>query len=658
MSELKNITILGAGVMGAQIGLLCAECGFNVKIRDMEDPFLDTGRGIIDQHLGKRVKKKKMSQEQKDALMESIVFTTDLKEAVGEADYIVEAITEVLEFKQAVFKEAYEHAPRHCIFGTNTSTLLVSEIASAIPEPERVIGVHFFNPPGTMPLLEIIYGDKTHAETIKITEAFSKQIRRINVVCRKDSPGFVAGRILTIMIDESVWAHNIENADIVEVDAALKYRLGMPMGAFELEDTLDGGCIELHQKLGASLEEKLGHSYRNPPIIQEMYDAGHLGRKAGQGFFKWGKGIRNEIPFKAARNFDPIRVFAPLLNDTAKMVENGFMTKEEVDLCSIVGLGFPRGILRMADSMGLDRIVDEVNRLYELHKEDRYEVSPWLVKLVEEGKLGRKTGEGIYSYGPGEYELIQYGADKETRVATLTINRPARANSLNLDCYTEIGKALDVFEADDGVKCLVITGAGRVFCAGADVTIFGSGDTKKMVTVLPPIQNLLNRLETMPKPVVAAINGACMGGGLELAVACDMRIASSKAILGFAEANLGLFPGTGGTQRVTRLIGLARAKEMVLTGQIVMPDKALEWGLINAVAEPKAFNEKVAEMAGALADRGSLGQGIAKRVMYYGAQTDQQTAIVYEGASFPPVVLSEEASEGITAMMYRRKPKF
>jgi enoyl-CoA hydratase/carnithine racemase len=149
-----------------------------------------------------------------------------------------------------------------------------------------------------------------------------------------------------------------------------------------------------------------------------------------------------------------------------------------------------------------------------------------------------------------------------------------------------------------------------------------------------------------------------MGGGLELAVACDMRIASSRAILGFAEANLVLFPGTGGTQRVTRLIGLARAKEMVLTGQIVMPDKALEWGLINAVAEPEAFNEKVAEMARALADRGSLGQGIAKRVMYCGSQTDQQTAVIYEGANFPPVVLSEEASEGITAMVYRRKPEF
>ncbi len=173
MSELKNVAILGAGVMGAQIGLLCSECGFNVKIRDMEDKFLDAGRKIIDKHLSKRVKKKKMTEEQKDGLMRSIVFTADLKEAVEDADYIVEAITEVMEFKQSVFKEAYEYAPKHAIFGTNTSAFLISEIASAIPEPERVIGVHFFNPPGSLPLLEIIYGDKTSEETIKITEAFS-----------------------------------------------------------------------------------------------------------------------------------------------------------------------------------------------------------------------------------------------------------------------------------------------------------------------------------------------------------------------------------------------------------------------------------------------------------------------------------------------------
>jgi enoyl-CoA hydratase/3-hydroxyacyl-CoA dehydrogenase len=282
-----------------------------------------------------------------------------------------------------------------------------------------------------------------------------------------------------------------------------------------------------------------------------------------------------------------------------------------------------------------------------------------LANLVAAGKLGRKTGEGIYSYGPGEYEFITLDFDREKRIARLTINRPQRANALNFDCYSEISRALDTFEASDEVKCLVITGAGRNFCAGADISMFGAREMEALVNHIGPlVQELLTRIETMSKPVIAAINGACLGGGLELAVACDLRIAKKGAILGLPEVNLGIFPGAGGTQRVTRLIGLARAKELVLMGQNITAEKALDWGLVNAVADPDEFEAVVAEKAQGLAGMASLAQGIAKRVMYYGAQADQRTALFLEGFSSPPAVLSDDASEGITAFMYRRKPKF
>ena len=658
MQELKNITVLGAGVMGAQLALLCAESGLNVKIRDIEEKFLDRGRKIVESHLNKRIKKGKLTEEKKKTVLNKLEFVLDLKDAVKDADYIIEAVTEIMDVKHVLFKEVYQFAPKHTIFGTNTSAFLISEIASAIPEPERMIGVHFFNPPGTMRLLEIIYGERTGKEAVKVTDELAKVLGRVTVYCLKDSPGFVTTRLLMIMINESVWAADLDGANMVEVDAALKYRLGFPMGMFELSDILGGGGIELHHKIGAYFRDKLGESYRNSPIIEQKYKSGELGMQSGKGFYDWSEGKTNEIPFKSARNFDPIRIFAPLVNEAVMLVENGVMTKEDLDKAMILGLGFPRGLLRMADSVGLDKIVNTINELFDTHKEERYRCSPMLAELVAKGKLGRKTGEGIYSYGPGEYEQIRLDFDREKKVATLTINRPQRANALNIDCYSEIGRALDAFEANDEAKCLVITGAGRIFSAGADISMFGSGDTEAMVKVMPPIQQLLSRLETMSKPVIAAINGACLGGGLELAIACDLRIAGKRAILGFAEANLGLFPGTGGTQRVTRLIGLARAKELVLLAQNITADKALDWGLVNAVAEPDEFEAKVAEMAQSLVDKASLGQGIAKRVMYYGAQADQQAAVFLEGSSFPPVILSEEASEGITAFMYRRKPEF
>jgi enoyl-CoA hydratase/3-hydroxyacyl-CoA dehydrogenase len=658
MQELKKVAVLGAGVMGSQLALLCAEAGLYVKVRDVEEKFLDKGLSIIESHLNKRIKKGKLTEEGKKNFLSKIQFTSDLKDAVKDADYIIEAVTEVLNIKHELFKEVHKYAPKHAIFGTNTSAFMIGEIASAIPEPERVIGVHFFNPPGTMKLLEIIYGERTGDEAIKVTDKLAKLLGRENVYCLKDSPGFVTTRLLMIMINESVWAVDLDGANIVEVDAALKYRLGLPMGMFELSDILGGGGIELHHKIGAYLKDRLGESYRNSPIIEKKYKAGELGIKSGRGFYDWSEGKTNEIAFKLARKFDPIRIFAPLVNEAVMLVENGVMTKEDLEKAMILGLGFPRGLLRMADSIGLDKIENKVHELFNTHKEERYRCSPMLAGLVAKGKLGRKTGEGIYSYGPGEYELIRLDFDNENRVAKLTINRPQRANALNIDCYSEIRRALDEFEANDEVKCLVITGAGRNFCAGADISMFGAGNTEEMVKILPPIQELLTRFETMSKPVIAAVNGTCLGGGLELASACDLRIAKKGAVLGFAEANLGLFPGTGGTQRVTRLIGLARAKELVLSGQTITADKALDWGLVNAVAEPDEFEAKVAEVAKSLADKACLGQGIAKRVIYYGVQADQQTAIFLEGSSFPPAVLSEEASEGITAFTYGRKPKF
>jgi len=658
MRELKNIGVLGAGVMGSQLGLLCAEAGLNVIIRDIEEGLLDRGRGIIESHLKRRIKKGKLTEEGKQDLLAKIRFTLDVKETVKDADYVIEAVTEVMDIKHALFKEAYEHAPKYAIFGTNTSAFLIGEIAEAVPEPERMIGVHFFNPPGTMKLLEIIYGKQTGKEAVDTTDELAKLLGREVVYCLEDSPGFVTTRLLAVMVNESAWAVELDGADVLEVDAGLKYGLGLPMGMFELIDILGGGGVALQHEVGTYLGEKLGKSFGNAPIIEKKLAAGELGKDSGKGFYDWSEGRRNEVPFCKARDFDPIRILAPLVNQALRMVEEGIMTKEDIDKAMTLGLGFPRGLLRMADSVGLDKIREKVKELYDAHQEKRYECAPILERLVSEGNLGRKTRKGVYSYGPGEYELITLDLDEEKAVATLTINRPHRANSLNVDCYAEMSRALDVMESKEEIKCIVITGAGRNFCAGADISMFASGDTKDMVNLLPPIQKFLLRLETIPKTVIAAINGPCLGGGLELAISCDFRIASRGAILGFAEANLGLFPGTGGTQRTTRLIGMARTKELVLLGQSINADKALDWGLVNEVADPTEFQAAVAKMARSLCDKTSLAQGVAKRAIYYGAQADLETGIFLEGSSFPPALLSDEASEGITAFFYRRKADF
>jgi enoyl-CoA hydratase/3-hydroxyacyl-CoA dehydrogenase len=653
MGKIKKVTVLGAGDMGAQIALLAAEAGFDVTVRDIQEQFLERGRKSTEDSLDRRIKRGRLTEEAKKELLGKLHFTLDLKEAVSKADYVIEAVTESLDVKHKLFKEVYDLAPKHTIFGTNTSSFMIGDVAETVPEPERVIGVHFFNPPSALTLLEIIYGEKTGQKAKKVTDELAKALGRQVIYCRKDSPGFVTTRLFVIFLNEAIWALE-EGATAEEIDAAVRYRLGYPMGALELMDTLGGGGIGLQRLVSDYLRSKLGESYRPPTILEKLNQDKHLGKRFGKGFYDWSEGKTNEIQFKLARRFNPIRIFAPMINEAAKLLEAEVATKEEIDMAMMLGLGYPRGPLRIADSMGLDRIVDELNRLFNIHKEERYRCCPMLADMVAQSKLGRKTGEGFYSYGPGKYEFISLRLNKETKVAEFILDRPQRANSLNTDFLAEMVQALDVLEADNAVRCVVFKGAGRNFCGGADLQIFSSGDIEEITESGNWSQKFFFRLETLSKPTLAAINGPALGAGLELAASCDFRIAVADAILGLPELTLGIFPGCGGTQRITRLIGLARAKELILGAQIIKPSKALEWGLINAVGSPEEFEKLVDETARRLANSAQPAYNMVKKVMYYGAQADQQTGIFLEASSFPDVTLSEAASKGITTFAYRR----
>jgi len=325
----------------------------------------------------------------------------------------------------------------------------------------------------------------------------------------------------------------------------------------------------------------------------------------------------------------------------------------------LLGLNYPRGILRMADSVGLDKIVNELNRLYDKYKkEDRYKASSVLTKLVKQKKLGRKTGEGFYSYGPGEYEFIKLDINKEKKVAKLILNRPNRANAFNADFMGELGKALGELEKDDNVRCVVITGAGANFSGGADFAAFAAGEMEAAFNFSETPHNIFTSIETYSKPVVAAINGPAMGAGLELALSCDIRVMNKTAIVRLPELTLAIVPGAGATQRLGRLIGWARAKEMILLCDPVNADKALAWGMVHFVAEPKEFEKMVDEIAAKMAGGPPLTQKLIKGLLYYGAQTDQRTALFLEAAVSGDAALTKDLNEGITAMNYRRPPKF
>lgn len=657
MVEIRNVCVLGAGVMGHAIAELAALSGFNVKLRDISEELVQKGYQRIRESLEMDAKKGRL-KEDVETVLRRIKPVVEVAEAVRDADLIIEAIPEVLDLKGRAFQECEQYCPAHTIFATNTSSLSISRLAEYTGRPDRVVGLHFFNPPKVMRLVEIVWGEKTSRETVEAVEQFSKQLNRVIIHVKKDVPGFVVNRIFVTMANEAAWALERGEGTILEIDSAAKYKMGLPKGLFELHDLLGGGCIDLTYHILEYFRETLGETYRPAPPFERLVKEGHLGKKSGRGFYDWSEGKINEVPLKAGVSFDILRLLAPAVNEAAWLIERDVAAPQEIDTGVIYGLNCSRALLRMADDAGIDVIVDKLKELHQAYGEERYRPNPVLTRMVEEGRLGRKAGEGFYRYGPGLYEFVKLKIDRESKIATLVLSRPWRANALNATFLDEISDALTLLEKDPNVRCIVITGEGRNFCAGADVSAFAQGDVTAIIDFGDKGHNTFTKIETLSKPVIAAINGPALGGGLELALACDLRIVSKQAFLGLPELNLGLFPGWGGTQRLASLIGLSRAKQIILMRENVDAETALKFGIANYVVEPEKFEEFVYEVARRLAEGPPIAYKLVKRVLCYGNQPHLRASLYLEAASGGDVAATEDISEGITAFTYRRKPEF
>ena len=642
--------------MGHGIAEVAAIAGYHVVIMDIAEVFLENALRRIKWSLGKLSEKGRL-KEDVETIMSRIKTTLSLEEAVKDADLMIEAVPEKLELKKDIFNRADKAAPPHTILATNTSSLPISELAAATERPGKVIGIHFFNPPVIMRLVEIIRGDKTSEETVEAARRFVESLGKKPVLVSRDVPGFIVNRVLVRLLNEGCRLVHEGKAGVEEVDATIRHKLGFPMGVFEL---LDYSGIDVFYLIMKAMEER-GVNIHICPLLKEKYEKNEFGVKTGKGFYTYpepGRFVKPSLPEEKAI-LDPVKLVAPTVNEAVWLLSNKIASREDIDTATELGLGWPKGALKLADELGIDRIAEALKALHEETGWEEYSPHPTLLSMVEKGLLGVKTGKGFYEYG--EVRVERFGdivLRIEPPIAWIVLSRPSKLNALNKAMLEDLDTAASKAVESPDVRVVIVTGEGRAFCAGADVGEFKEMRPMDAYRFSRRFQEILLRIDSSPKPFIAAINGYALGGGLELALACDLRIASSEARLGQPEINLGFIPGAGATQRLPRIVGQAKALELIMTGDMIGAEEALRIGLVNKVVEPEHLEEEARKLALKLAEKPPLALEAAKKAVKQASSLPIEEGLRTEAELFGLLFSTQDVREGIEAFLSKRKPEF
>ncbi len=356
--EIRKITVVGAGTMGHGIAEVAALSGYEVYLIDVAWDFLNRARERIADSLNKLYEKKTISDPQ--AVLNRITFTTDYSVS-KDSDFAIEAVPEKIEIKRNVFKSLDENLPRHAIIATNTSSIPITDLAETTYRKEKVVGMHFFNPPVIMKLVEVIPGKYTSTETLEITVDLAKKMGKVPVKLNKEVPGFIGNRILLRMAQEACREVESGEATIEEVDATARNVLKLPMGIFELSDYIG---LDVMYDLWTVIVSR-GTSDVPCKLFKQKVDAKELGVKSGKGFYSYpapGKYAKPQLP--QTSRVDPARLMSLAINEMTWLIENGVTDAKGVDDVMIYGYNFPKGITQMAKELGYDKILANLEDIY------------------------------------------------------------------------------------------------------------------------------------------------------------------------------------------------------------------------------------------------------------------------------------------------------
>jgi enoyl-CoA hydratase / 3-hydroxyacyl-CoA dehydrogenase len=653
--------VVGAGTMGGQIAQTIAAAGIPVVLKDVDEDLVEAGlaeaRKVTQGQVHKLVEKGRLNEEsagiQVAGVVERIHGTTSY-DGFGDVDFVVEAVPERMEIKQAVFSDLDAVTPGHAILASNTSSLSITEIGEATSRPDKVLGFHYFYPASVMRLIEVVEGDDTDSEALQTAVAFAQAIRKMPITCA-EVPGFVVNRVLMSALTE-VWRMQEEQQlSIQRIDEAVTESKTSPMGPFFLGDLLGlDTVLHVAEYLDASYPGRM-HVHSG---LRGLVAEGKLGAKAGgDGFYRDGEaqlpGDNEPDPQELADRFN-----LKALVEACLLVEEGVVSTKDADLGMMAGAGLMPPPFARADATGLPEVLGKLERAASEWGE-RFEPPLLLRRLVNQGRTGVAGGQGFFAYKRPDAEGFEQGetVTLETRgdIAIAWLDSPP-ANAISPTVVEDLQRIWDHVGDGHTIRALIIASANpQIFCAGADIRSFTKLDETSGRAFIAQGHALLRDMERSGVVTIAAVNALAFGGGCELAMGCDVRIAARSALFGQPEINLGIVPGLGGTQRLPRLVGMNKALEMNLTGDPISADEAFEFGLVNRVVPDHELFDTALAWARKLAGQAPLSVAKIKRVC-----TDPalDAGIEAEKEAFAAALATEDAREGIAAFLEKRQAQW
>ncbi|TYL37334.1 3-hydroxyacyl-CoA dehydrogenase [Natronococcus pandeyae] len=589
LEDIETVTVIGAGSMGHGIAQVFAMHRYDVTLVDIEEEPLSTALENIEQSLERL-------GEEPGPVLDRITTTTDRNSGLSDTDLMVEATPEDIDLKRDVFAAADEAAPEHAILATNTSTLPVTEMADATDRPEQVVGMHFSNPVPLIDLVEVISGEQTSDSVIELTVALSEDVGKTPVILEKDVPGFLLNRINYAFWSEGLRHLDDGRHDAEAIDASIR-RLGFPMGPFEV---LDFAGIDVFYMVCQALQD------RDVPVVisethENLVEADAYGMKTGEGFYDYpspGEYARVDIPRERRHEYNPYQMIASAVNAAAWLLDNDVTTMEDVDTAMRTGMSWPRGPLEFADEYGIDRIIELLERLHEETGREQYDPHPLLERMVEQGRLGWKTGEGFYEY---DHETTSFGSVEYERrefVARIVLDRPDKLNAMDESAWRGLRAALEQARGDDDIRATIVEGSGRAFSAGDDIPEMAGWESSDECqeyldeVLLPAIK----AFRAHPKPTIALVDGIATGAGCELVLLSDLAVAGDGSRFGQPEGTIGALPPIWLAHGTTS-VGKKKLLELATTGDLFTATEAHEMGLLNYAVDSEQAPDVARELA-------------------------------------------------------------